>query len=100
MVSMSLVAMQEVRESADTELGPLLLIDTAGQDMEELAEGSGSRSNAGEAGLALTHVRRLVAAGLKPQDIGVISPYSAQVSSATEALIEEPQACGAVCRVV
>ena len=71
--------MQEVSEHADAEQGPLLLVDTAGADMEELEEASGSRSNAGEAGLALAHVRKLVAAGLKPQDMGIISPYSAQV---------------------
>ena len=73
-------AMQGVSEHAGAELGPLLLIDTAGADMEELGEASGSRSSAGEAGLALAHVCKLVAAGLKPQDIGIISPYSAQVS--------------------
>ena len=72
-------AVQEVSDTAGAELSPLLLVDTAGADMEELADAAGSKSTAGEANLALAHVRKLVAAGLKPQNIGVISPYSAQV---------------------
>lgn len=35
--------------------------------------------NEGEAAAALAHAERLIAAGLAPQDIGIITPYSAQV---------------------
>ncbi|KAK9834338.1 hypothetical protein WJX81_008466 [Elliptochloris bilobata] len=63
------------------ELGVLALIDTAGCGMEEAAEeGSESRANPGEARAALAHVRRLLAAGVRPADIGVITPYNAQVA--------------------
>lgn len=52
--------------------------------------------NEGEARAALAHVRRLVAAGLSPGDIGIITPYSAQV-----ALIKElrPEALSAALEV-
>ncbi|KAF8070908.1 Ighmbp2 [Scenedesmus sp. PABB004] len=63
------------------ELPPLLLIDTAGCDCEEQQEEDGdSRRNQGEAAAALAHVRRLLAAGLSPRDVGVITPYSSQVA--------------------
>ena len=58
----------------------LLLIDTAGCGMEEAADAdSDSKRNQGEAAVALAHAHRLVAAGVRPQDIGVITPYNAQV---------------------
>ena len=36
--------------------------------------------NEGEAGLVVRHVSRLVAAGVRPADIAVITPYNLQVS--------------------
>ena len=70
---------------ADTPV--LLLIDSAGCDMEEAAPEGGaapdaaeSKSNEGEARVALAHAERLVAAGVPAASIGVISPYSAQVA--------------------
>jgi hypothetical protein len=41
-----------------------------------------SRHNQGEAQAAMAHVQRLLAAGLGPADIGIITPYSAQVRAA------------------
>lgn len=65
---------------AASELPPLLLIDTAGCEFEEAQEADGdSTFNEGEARTALAHVKRLLAAGLAPADVGVITPYSAQV---------------------
>ena len=63
------------------ELGVLVLIDTAGCGMEEEEEEEGgeSRANPGEARAALAHVRRLLAAGVRAADVGVITPYNAQV---------------------
>ncbi|KAI8477001.1 MAG: P-loop containing nucleoside triphosphate hydrolase protein [Monoraphidium minutum] len=59
----------------------LLLIDTAGCGFEERKENEGdSICNEGEARAALAHVQRLLAAGLSPGDIGIITPYSAQVA--------------------
>lgn len=57
----------------------LLLVDTAGCDMEEVEE-SGSRANAGEAAVVVALVERLLAGGLQPSEVGVITPYSAQVA--------------------
>eukprot|EP00897_Mesotaenium_endlicherianum_P009120 jgi/Mesen1/8236/ME000443S07386 len=63
-------------------LPPLVLIDTAGCDMEEVKEEEGgSTLNEGEARVVLAHAHRLLAAGLTPDHIGIITPYSAQVSS-------------------
>ena len=98
----------------------LLLIDTAGCDCEEdevhsggsgsngggssgngLARLSelvaGSKSNAAEARLVGEHVRALLAAGLRHAEIGVITPYNAQVERLREELAEErliPSASG------
>lgn len=59
----------------------LLLIDTAGCGMEEAADAdSDSKRNPGEAAATLQHAQRLVAAGVRPQDIGLITPYNAQVN--------------------
>jgi hypothetical protein len=70
---------QGVDASAAAELGVLALIDTAGCGMEEVAEeGGDSRSNPGEARAALAHASRLLAAGVAPADVGVITPYNAQ----------------------
>ena len=38
-----------------------------------------SKSNGAEARLVGEHVRALLAAGVKPEEIGVITPYNAQV---------------------
>lgn len=63
----------------------LLLIDTAGCDMAEAENvGEVSKFNEGEARVAMNHVLRLVSAGLKPADIGVITPYAAQVGRLRE----------------
>ena len=65
---------------AGAELPVLLLIDSAGCDeMEEREAEGGSKRNLGEARAAMAHVRRLLSAGVRAEDIGVITPYSAQV---------------------
>ena len=46
---------------------------------EEAEHDSGSRLNEPGAELVLQHVKRLVAAGVPPSAVGVITPYSAQV---------------------
>lgn len=61
---------------------PIMLIDTAGNDMnEELVDEGDSQSkfNQGEAALAVAHARRLIESGLLPASIAVISPYNGQV---------------------
>lgn len=80
-------------ETTDETSEPLLFIDTQGGDFPEKAEeedvgkrsGKGmlgdSKSNAMEAGLVLQHVKKLVAAGVHCDDIGIITPYNAQVRS-------------------
>ncbi|KAF2759120.1 DNA helicase [Pseudovirgaria hyperparasitica] len=47
-----------------------------------------SKSNEAEAGLVKTHVHRLVAAGVKAEDIAVITPYNAQLSILSQLLKE------------
>ncbi|KAL4440242.1 hypothetical protein ABPG75_003243 [Micractinium tetrahymenae] len=67
------------------ELPVLLLVDTAGCDMEEQEEEEGdSKWNDGEARVVMEHVRRLMAAGVAAADIGIITPYNAQVTRLRE----------------
>ncbi|EFX03686.1 DNA-binding protein smubp-2 [Grosmannia clavigera kw1407] len=68
---------------------PLVFIDTQGGDFaegdqtsEQTSRGklTDSKHNTLEAALVRQHVRALVAAGVRPQDIAVVTPYSAQVA--------------------
>jgi hypothetical protein len=55
-------------------------IDTAGAGYDEEAEpGTSSRRNPREAALAAAKVSELLAAGVRPRDVAVITPYSGQV---------------------
>lgn len=68
-----------VATTTDTEL-PFLLLDTAGCGLDESeATDDGSRANPGEAQVVARHVDNLLAAGVLPSAIGVITPYNAQV---------------------
>jgi superfamily I DNA and/or RNA helicase len=68
-----------VRAEASTS-EPVLFLDTAGASWDEEKEPDGeSRLNPQEAALAARKVRALLEAGVRPEDIAVISPYSAQV---------------------
>jgi ATP-dependent RNA/DNA helicase IGHMBP2 len=67
----------------------LLLIDTAGCGMEEGETSAGSRFNQGEAQLVVQHVQTLLRAGLKPEEIAVISPYNGQVELLRTLLLPE-----------
>lgn len=59
---------------------PLELVDTAGRGFEEeTPDGSDSKANAGEAELAAAEVERVLALGVAPADVAVISPYDGQV---------------------
>ena len=59
---------------------PLVLIDTTGCDMYEMAsQDEISKANEGEVGLVVIHVEDLVQSGLKPEEIAVITPYNLQV---------------------
>ena len=49
--------------------------------MEEKKDDEDSTMNEGEAKVSLAHAKRLVENGVRPQDIGIITPYSAQVDS-------------------
>jgi predicted DNA helicase len=67
--------------TADARLAaPFQFLDTAGAGHDEAAEPDGeSRFNPGEAALVVREVRRLLAAGVRPEDVAVITPYAAQV---------------------
>ena len=59
---------------------PMVWMDTAGHHWSEDVEDEESISNIGEAILTMERVTSLVSAGVAPGDIGVITPYWAQVS--------------------
>jgi hypothetical protein len=66
---------------------PVQFIDTAGASYdEELKEDTGSRRNVQEAALAARQVRALLAAGVPASQIGMITPYRAQVRQLRELL--------------
>lgn len=78
--------MPQVEENPLTEV-PLEFIDTAGAGFDEETEPAGqSRLNRREADLVVKKVAALLAAGLQPQHIGLITPYSAQVRLLREKL--------------
>ncbi len=59
---------------------PVLFIDTAGRGFEEQRKkGSESRYNPEEAQLVTQELKKLLDAGVLPEDVCVISPYRAQV---------------------
>lgn len=69
-----------------TEL-PIEFIDTAGAGYDEELEPDGeSRRNSHEANLVVAKVRALIEAGVAAGDIGVITPYAAQVRLLREKL--------------
>ncbi|HMK73685.1 MAG TPA: ATP-binding protein, partial [Myxococcaceae bacterium] len=66
---------------------PLLFLDTAGKGFEETREvRAESFDNPGEAALVLARVKALLAAGLPPDDVAVITPYRGQAAVLQAAL--------------
>lgn len=81
-------------------LAPLLLIDTSGLDMEEYLEEEGeSLWNDGEAQVTMTHALRIIEAGVSPANIGIITPYAAQVGKLRELRPENLSSILEVCTV-
>lgn len=75
----TLADLKHVKRTSATE-EVFLFLDTAGRGFEEKLEpGSESRYNPEEAALVMQHLEKLIEAGLKPSEIAIISPYSAQV---------------------
>ena len=72
-------------DSTPLTVSPVQFIDTAGAGYDE-AEANESKRNVNEAELAARKVRGLLEAGLAPEQIAVIAPYSAQVKLLRELL--------------
>ncbi|KAF3442575.1 hypothetical protein FNV43_RR16491 [Rhamnella rubrinervis] len=70
--------LEDVKKTSSTE-PTLLLVDIAGCDMEEKKDEEESTLNEGEAEVAIAHAKRLVQSGVQASDIGIITPYAAQV---------------------
>ncbi len=69
---------------------PAVFLDTAGLGYEEeVEEGTESRYNSQEARLVVIELKRLLAAGVSPSEIAIISPYSAQVKLLTGMILGE-----------
>ena len=72
---------------------PLEVVDTAGRGFEEATpEGSDSKHNEGEAVLAAAEVRRILALGVAPAEVALVSPYDAQVQRLRQLLAAEVEA--------
>ena len=90
----------EVQETEDT-TEPLVFFDTLGGDFfEKTEEDSGgtihksallgdSKSNEMEAAVVALHVRNLIQAGVKDEDIAVVTPYNAQLALLSSMLKEK-----------
>ncbi len=69
---------------------PLIYVDTAGSGFEESwNEMLESRENAGEAKLAVMLLEKLLAAGISPKDVALLTPYVAQ-SKLLKSLVKIP----------
>jgi DNA polymerase alpha-associated DNA helicase A len=87
----------EVEDTEDTR-EPLVFIDTQGGDFPEKTEDESigkksvilgdSKSNEMEAAIVSTHVGKLAAAGVKADDIAVVTPYNAQLAILSQLLRE------------
>jgi DNA polymerase alpha-associated DNA helicase A len=86
-------------EDTDDTKEPLVFWDTQGGDFpektedEDLARKGGllaeSKSNEMEAAVVIRHVENLVATGVKPEDIAVVTPYNAQLALLSQSLKEK-----------
>ena len=73
--------MATVLPGATLDAPPLLFLDSAGKGWDEVAPpGSESLENPGEAEVVVARARLLLAAGLGPGQIAVITPYRAQAA--------------------
>ncbi len=73
--------------------GPLVFVDSAGKGWsEERATADASTSNPGHAERTAAEARRLLARGLLPGDLAVITPYAAQARLLRELLAGERDA--------
>ena len=89
----------EVEDTEDTR-EPLVFIDTQGGDFPEKLDDTGdkdtkksillgdSKSNEMEAAVVKMHVKSLIDAGVKDEDIAVVTPYNAQLSILSSMLRE------------
>ncbi|EJS42903.1 hcs1p [Saccharomyces arboricola H-6] len=69
-------------DDVDTKL-PLIWYDTQGDEFPETADGAtilGSKYNEGEIAIVKEHIQSLRSSNVPQESIGIISPYSAQVS--------------------
>ena len=68
----------------------MFFIDSAGCDFQENpGDEEDSKSNEGESDLVVAHVTNLIEAGIREQDIAIITPYSAQVQLLKTKLAED-----------
>ena len=79
------VAGHTIADISASDWSPLMIVDTAGalmyEEVEESATGiSESKSNVGEADIAIQLIKELKSQGVTEENIGIISPYSAQVT--------------------
>ncbi|KAJ2958002.1 hypothetical protein NQZ79_g6351 [Umbelopsis isabellina] len=81
---------ESIDETDDTGV-PVVFIDTAGAGILEAQddEEEESKLNEGEVDKVVEHVDKLIAANVQQEDIGVITPYTAQVSRLNRAMKEK-----------
>lgn len=91
-----LKGLSDVREDELTE-NAVRFIDTSGSSFEEKRESAGSSlSNPEEAALAVKKARDLMELGVRPEDIAIITPYSAQVQALREEMENDAVEIGSI----
>lgn len=85
-----------VREDELTDCA-VRFIDTSGSSFEEEREAAGaSLANPEEAALAIKKAKDLIALGVRPNDIAIITPYTAQVRRLREAMDDAAVEIGSI----
>ncbi|MBU9888779.1 MAG: AAA family ATPase [Candidatus Omnitrophica bacterium] len=77
--------------AAEVDPAPFVFLDTAGLGYEEeIEEGTSSYYNSEEAKIVVRELERFLKAGVPPSEVGLISPYSAQVKLLSSMVAGEP----------
>ncbi|MFT5123783.1 MAG: ATP-dependent RNA/DNA helicase IGHMBP2 [Kiritimatiellia bacterium] len=91
-----LCELPDVREDELTDCA-VRFIDTSGSSFEEEREAAGSSlANPQEAALAVKKAMDLIALGVSPEDIAIITPYTAQVRALRECMTNDAVEIGSI----
>ena len=88
--SHTLKDLEKVEKNNETN-EPILFIDTTNCDFVETSDEEGSKANIRESEIVVNYIEKLLSFGVSPSDIGVITPYNAQVEFLREKIRKDHQ---------